>query len=67
MRIYREEIFGPVLCRVRVRDFAAAAVSWVNAHEFGNGVACYTRDGHVAREFGRRIQVGMVGKHTKGR
>ena len=60
MRIYREEIFGPVLACVRVPDFAAA-VELVNGHEFGNGVACYTRDGHVAREFARRIQVGMVG------
>jgi malonate-semialdehyde dehydrogenase (acetylating)/methylmalonate-semialdehyde dehydrogenase len=60
MRIYREEIFGPVLCCVRVPDFAAA-VSLVNAHPMANGVACYTRDGHVAREFGRRIEVGMVG------
>ncbi|WP_198971818.1 CoA-acylating methylmalonate-semialdehyde dehydrogenase [Xylophilus sp. ASV27] len=60
MRIYREEIFGPVLACVRVKDFAEA-VDLVNAHEFGNGVACYTRDGHVAREFARRIQVGMVG------
>ena len=60
MRIYKEEIFGPVLCCVRVKDFAEA-VQLINAHEFGNGVSCYTRDGHVAREFGRRIQVGMVG------
>jgi malonate-semialdehyde dehydrogenase (acetylating)/methylmalonate-semialdehyde dehydrogenase len=60
MRIYREEIFGPVLCCVRVPDFAAA-VRLVNAHPLANGVACYTRDGHVAREFGRRIEVGMVG------
>ena len=60
MRIYREEIFGPVLVCVRVPDFAAA-VELVNAHALANGVACYTRDGHVAREFGRRIQVGMVG------
>ena len=60
MRIYKEEIFGPVLSCVRVRDFAQA-VSLVNAHEFGNGVSCFTRDGHVAREFSRRIQVGMVG------
>ena len=60
MRIYKEEIFGPVLSCVRVRDFAQA-VSMVNAHEFGNGVSCFTRDGHVAREFSRRIQVGMVG------
>ena len=60
MRIYKEEIFGPVLACVRVPDFATA-VQLVNDHEFGNGVACYTRDGHVAREFARRIQVGMVG------
>ena len=60
MRIYREEIFGPVLVVVRVPDFAAA-VDLVNAHEYGNGVACYTSDGNVAREFARRIQVGMVG------
>jgi malonate-semialdehyde dehydrogenase (acetylating)/methylmalonate-semialdehyde dehydrogenase len=60
MRIYKEEIFGPVLCCVRVKDFAEA-VQLINAHEFGNGVSCYTRDGHIAREFGRRIQVGMVG------
>jgi malonate-semialdehyde dehydrogenase (acetylating)/methylmalonate-semialdehyde dehydrogenase len=60
MRIYKEEIFGPVLACVRVKDFAEA-VELVNAHEFGNGVACFTRDGNVAREFARRIQVGMVG------
>ena len=60
MRIYREEIFGPVLSCVRVPDFGAA-VNLINAHEFGNGVSCFTRDGNVAREFSRRIQVGMVG------
>jgi malonate-semialdehyde dehydrogenase (acetylating) / methylmalonate-semialdehyde dehydrogenase len=60
MRVYKEEIFGPVLACVRVPDFATA-VNLVNDHEFGNGVACYTRDGNVAREFARRIQVGMVG------
>ncbi len=60
MRIYQEEIFGPVLVCVRVPDFKTA-VDLVNAHEFGNGVACFTRDGNVAREFSRRIQVGMVG------
>ena len=60
MRVYKEEIFGPVLSCVRVPDFATA-VQLVNDHEFGNGVACYTRDGNVAREFARRIQVGMVG------
>ncbi|MBJ9974035.1 CoA-acylating methylmalonate-semialdehyde dehydrogenase [Pseudomonas sp. S75] len=60
MRIYKEEIFGPVLACLRVRDFGEA-VELINAHEFGNGVSLYTRDGHIAREFGRRIQVGMVG------
>ena len=60
MRIYKEEIFGPVLGCVRVPDFATA-VQMVNDHEFGNGVSCFTRDGNVAREFSRRIQVGMVG------
>src|SRR5437868_12371772 len=60
MRIYKEEIFGPVLACVRAKDFAEA-VQLVNDHEYGNGVACYTRDGNVAREFARRIQVGMVG------
>jgi malonate-semialdehyde dehydrogenase (acetylating) / methylmalonate-semialdehyde dehydrogenase len=60
MTIYKEEIFGPVLSCVRVRD-AGEAVRLVNAHELANGVACYTRDGGVAREFARRIEVGMVG------
>jgi malonate-semialdehyde dehydrogenase (acetylating)/methylmalonate-semialdehyde dehydrogenase len=58
MRIYKEEIFGPVLGCVRVKDFAEA-VTLINAHEFGNGVSCFTRDGNVAREFARRIQVGI--------
>ncbi|OZI67903.1 CoA-acylating methylmalonate-semialdehyde dehydrogenase [Bordetella genomosp. 1] len=60
MNIYREEIFGPVLCVVRVPDFASA-VALINQHEFANGVACYTSDGGVARAFARQIQVGMVG------
>jgi malonate-semialdehyde dehydrogenase (acetylating)/methylmalonate-semialdehyde dehydrogenase len=60
MRIYREEIFGPVLSVVRAPDFAAA-VDLVNAHEYGNGAACYTSDGGIAREFARRIKAGMVG------
>jgi malonate-semialdehyde dehydrogenase (acetylating)/methylmalonate-semialdehyde dehydrogenase len=60
MKIYQEEIFGPVLCVVRVPDFAAA-VQLINAHEFGNGVSLFTSDGHTAREFSRRIEVGMVG------
>jgi malonate-semialdehyde dehydrogenase (acetylating)/methylmalonate-semialdehyde dehydrogenase len=60
MRIGREEIFGPVLSCMRAHDFAEA-VQIVNDHPFGNGVSCFTSDGHVAREFARRIQVGMVG------
>ncbi|AXF16389.1 CoA-acylating methylmalonate-semialdehyde dehydrogenase [Paraburkholderia caledonica] len=60
MKIYKEEIFGPVLAVVRVPDFASA-VELINAHEFGNGVSLFTSDGSVARAFGRQIQVGMVG------
>lgn len=60
MRIYREEIFGPVLSCVRV-DTLDDAIELINAHEYGNGVSCYTRSGEVARTFGRQIQVGMVG------
>ncbi|MEN3112023.1 CoA-acylating methylmalonate-semialdehyde dehydrogenase [Uliginosibacterium paludis] len=60
MVVYREEIFGPVLCIVRVPDLPAA-VKLINDHEFGNGVAIFTRDGGVAREFVRHIRVGMVG------
>lgn len=60
MRIYKEEIFGPVLACVRAKDFAEA-VQLVNEHEFGNGVSLFTSDGGVAREFARRVQVGMVG------
>ncbi|HEX7640775.1 MAG TPA: CoA-acylating methylmalonate-semialdehyde dehydrogenase [Burkholderiaceae bacterium] len=60
MKIYQEEIFGPVLCIVRVPDFASA-VELINKHEFGNGVSLFTSDGNTAREFSRRIEVGMVG------
>ena len=60
MNIYTDEIFGPVLVCVRVPDFAHA-LDLVNSHEYGNGVACFTSDGGVAREFARRVQVGMVG------
>jgi len=60
MSIYRQEIFGPVLGIVRVPDFASA-VALINAHEFGNGVSCFTSDGGVARAFARTIKVGMVG------
>lgn len=60
MRIYQEEIFGPVLVCVHV-DTLDQAIALVNAHPFGNGVSCFTSDGFTAREFTRRIQVGMVG------
>tara|TARA_B100000686_G_scaffold337847_1_gene409535 strand:+ start:676 stop:2169 length:1494 start_codon:yes stop_codon:yes gene_type:complete len=60
MRIYREEIFGPVLSVVRSDNFDSA-VKIVNDHEFGNGVSIFSRDGDVAREFAQQIQVGMVG------
>ena len=60
MSIYQQEIFGPVLGIVRVADFASA-VALINAHEFGNGVSCFTSDGGVARAFARTIKVGMVG------
>jgi malonate-semialdehyde dehydrogenase (acetylating)/methylmalonate-semialdehyde dehydrogenase len=60
MSIYQEEIFGPVLCMVRLPD-VGSALALINANEYGNGVAIYTRDGGVAREFVRQVQVGMVG------
>ncbi|MDJ0738363.1 MAG: CoA-acylating methylmalonate-semialdehyde dehydrogenase [Gammaproteobacteria bacterium] len=60
MRIYREEIFGPVLVVVRVPDFDSA-LALVNAHEYGNGTAIFTRDGDTARTYASRVQVGMVG------
>jgi len=60
MRIYKEEIFGPVLSVVRVKDFDSA-VNLVNDHEFGNGTSIYTRDGDVGRTFASRIKIGMVG------
>ena len=60
MRIYKEEIFGPVLSVVRVEDFKSA-VDLVNEHEFGNGTSIYTRDGDVGRTFANKIKIGMVG------
>ncbi|HEX8758317.1 MAG TPA: CoA-acylating methylmalonate-semialdehyde dehydrogenase [Steroidobacteraceae bacterium] len=60
MTIYKEEIFGPVLSCVRVKDLDEA-LSLINTHELANGVACYTRNGGAAREFSRRIEAGMVG------
>jgi malonate-semialdehyde dehydrogenase (acetylating) / methylmalonate-semialdehyde dehydrogenase len=60
MRIYREEIFGPVLCVVRADTFEQA-VQLVNEHEFGNGTAIFTRDGGAARRYCHEVQAGMVG------
>jgi len=60
MRIYQEEIFGPVLSVVRTADLAGAT-RIVSDHEFGNGASIFTRDGQAAREFADRVQAGMVG------
>ncbi|MEY9104653.1 malonate-semialdehyde dehydrogenase (acetylating)/methylmalonate-semialdehyde dehydrogenase [Bradyrhizobium yuanmingense] len=60
MKIYREEIFGPVLAVARANSYDHAA-EMINQHEFGNGTAIFTRDGDAAREFAHQIQVGMVG------
>jgi malonate-semialdehyde dehydrogenase (acetylating)/methylmalonate-semialdehyde dehydrogenase len=60
MRSYQEEIFGPVLQIVRARDFEEA-VRLPSDHQYGNGVAIFTRNGHAAREFAARVNVGMVG------
>nr|WP_294864442.1 CoA-acylating methylmalonate-semialdehyde dehydrogenase [uncultured Pseudogulbenkiania sp.] len=60
MRIYQEEIFGPVLCVVRVNSLEEA-IALINAHEYGNGTCIFTRDGEAARLFADLIEVGMVG------
>jgi len=60
MKIYREEIFGPVLGVVRVNNFETA-LKMINEHEYGNGTSIFTRDGDTARDFVHRVQVGMVG------
>jgi malonate-semialdehyde dehydrogenase (acetylating)/methylmalonate-semialdehyde dehydrogenase len=60
MSIYREEIFGPVLSVVRSPTYDHA-VKLINAHEYGNGTAIFTRDGDAARSFADKIEVGMVG------
>jgi malonate-semialdehyde dehydrogenase (acetylating)/methylmalonate-semialdehyde dehydrogenase len=57
---YQEEIFGPVLQMVRAKDFEEA-VALPSRHQYGNGVAIFTRNGHAAREFAARVNVGMVG------
>ena len=60
MRVYKEEIFGPVLSVVRSPDYDHA-VNLINAHEFGNGAAIFTRDGDAARSFADKVEAGMVG------
>ncbi|MCR9123769.1 MAG: CoA-acylating methylmalonate-semialdehyde dehydrogenase [Phyllobacteriaceae bacterium] len=60
MTIYKEEIFGPVLSVVRAKTYEEAT-SMIDAHEYGNGTAIFTRDGDTARDFCDRIEVGMVG------
>ena len=60
MKIYKEEIFGPVLSVVRAEKFETA-LDLVNTHEFGNGTAIFTRDGDSARDFAHRVQAGMIG------
>jgi len=60
MKIYRDEIFGPVLGIVRASDFETA-LQLVNEHEYGNGTSIFTRDGDTARDFAHRVQAGMVG------
>jgi malonate-semialdehyde dehydrogenase (acetylating) / methylmalonate-semialdehyde dehydrogenase len=60
MKIYREEIFGPVLGIVRASDFETA-LKLINDHEYGNGTSIFTRDGDTARDFAHRVQAGMVG------
>jgi len=60
MRIYKEEIFGPVLSVVRVKNFEEAT-KLVNDHEFGNGASIYTRDGDIGRTFASKINIGMIG------
>jgi malonate-semialdehyde dehydrogenase (acetylating)/methylmalonate-semialdehyde dehydrogenase len=60
MKIYKEEIFGPVLSVVRAKTYEEAA-RLPTEHEFGNGVAIFTRDGDAARDFAAKVQVGMVG------
>jgi malonate-semialdehyde dehydrogenase (acetylating)/methylmalonate-semialdehyde dehydrogenase len=60
MSIYTDEIFGPVLCVVRVNSYDSA-LQLVNDHEYGNGAAIFTRDGDAARDFSHRVRIGMVG------
>jgi len=60
MKIYKEEIFGPVLCVVRAKNYEEA-ITMINNHQFGNGTSVYTSDGEVARNFTTNAKIGMVG------
>ena len=60
MSIYKDEIFGPVLSVVRAQDYEEG-IDLAMSHEYGNGVAIFTRDGDTARDFANRINIGMVG------
>ena len=60
MKIYKEEIFGPVLSIVRANNFTEA-INLVNDHQFGNGTSIYTSDGKTSREFTEKAKIGMVG------
>src|SRR3546814_6094358 len=64
MRTYQEEIFGPVLQIVRATTLPEA-VELASAHQYGNGVAIFTRNGHAAREFASAVEVGMVGVRSE--
>ena len=66
MTIYKEEIFGPVLCVVRVNSLEEA-MQLINDHEYGNGTCIFTRDGEAARLFCDEIEVGMVGVNVRCR
>jgi malonate-semialdehyde dehydrogenase (acetylating)/methylmalonate-semialdehyde dehydrogenase len=60
MKIYREEIFGPVLCIVRIPDIGTA-LNLINQHDYGNGASIFTRDAYTARTFSKKVEAGMVG------
>jgi malonate-semialdehyde dehydrogenase (acetylating)/methylmalonate-semialdehyde dehydrogenase len=63
MRIYKDEIFGPVLSVVRAKNYEEA-VRLPSEHDYGNGVSIFTRDGDAARDFVSRVEVGMVGVNS---
>ncbi len=60
MRIYQDEIFGPVLCILRAPDYETA-IAWINDHPYGNGAAIFTQSGEIAHDFAARVHIGMVG------